>query len=762
MQTRFLAVGHSLRSVSMPIIAAALALVVSLPQSSSAQTPEQMTVDQTPIRTLTAEQVDMHKSRIASGFIGVGLSVRPVLLAGDGVRVTRVETDSPAQAAGLKVGDEIVAVAQAQVAGSWGSMSVIASDAGEPIRYWSLYEVHQAIQGPSQSMVTLTIVRGGYAQRITVKRDLDQSIGVTIELVNPLLAYQVTSVPSGSEAQAAGIVTDDIITKVDGYGTQSLSRDDVTYRIDHGSIGSTVSLTVLPVSVEAGKQFGSGFQRNHQQPTQVTIARSIVQDWELSYGSESRSGGDRSNLEYNRSVITIKNLDWDGLVQRVDDEIDGMNKLPGAILDLRGASGDNPEIAALVAAHFLPGESKLMLVRERLAEDRFIDLYHTTDGTTYRTRYISDSIGRAIGPASHDALKAIGTVDKHYNGKLVVLVDDYTAGTAEALAYTLQHTGRAEVVGFKTAGESTISTFFETGDGATMIKAATGKLLTLQGKPVRVVPDHSVFFRQNLFEAARNELAGKRWYNDGNTIVVLALILMVLAVVARCAIRARKSAANKVVITDPSGSLDSWIEQRPHEFGGYEDMADQATPQRISSAGANSVDAIDAVLDDGKASVKNKPNRRSWWLLALTLAGFLGGFIGLPLLCQYLFMGAPHGTSARLAVTLFVDGSELSFDQKQVVDQLASEYSGAIAFQTIDIRQHPDVTTGNTPVTSTPETRIAMQWYRKDGTKVRDEWQGMTGPATKREIVEIIGYMSHSSQRFWPSAVIHRTKNTGR
>jgi hypothetical protein len=131
-------------------------------------------------------------------------------------------------------------------------------------------------------------------------------------------------------------------------------------------------------------------------------------------------------------------------------------------------------------------------------------------------------------------------------------------------------------------------------------------------------------------------------------------------------------------------------------------------------------------------------------------------FIGLPLTFQWLFQGAPRGATARIVVSTYVDGSQISAEQKQVVTQLASEYTGAIEFHTIDIDQHPEVKTGDNPVTSTPTTRFTIRWCRKDGSELRSEYIGINGPAPKREMVREIGYMSQFGERFWPSAVIHR------
>ncbi|AGY58545.1 S41 family peptidase [Gloeobacter kilaueensis] len=121
----------------------------------------------------------------------------------------------------------------------------------------------------------------------------------------------------------------------------------------------------------------------------------------------------------------------------------------GVILDLRGASGSDPQSVADVARYFLPASIKPLV---------------QTAGARNRTRRW-DSKLRGIA----------------YDTPLVVLVSKNTRTGAEALAALLGRSGRAQVLGSTTAGADLYSETFALPSGAA-VRLVSGRWRTGDGR----------------------------------------------------------------------------------------------------------------------------------------------------------------------------------------------------------------------------------------------------------------------------------------
>ncbi|MFZ9641457.1 MAG: S41 family peptidase [Candidatus Nanopelagicaceae bacterium] len=104
--------------------------------------------------------VDILDAQINSQYTGVGLTLRKA--KSGAIEVAGVDTASPADLAGIKVGDEVVAINKADVTGS------------------SLSSVIAMLRGESGTRVSFEVLREGKKFSLTVKRDLVNATNVIV------------------------------------------------------------------------------------------------------------------------------------------------------------------------------------------------------------------------------------------------------------------------------------------------------------------------------------------------------------------------------------------------------------------------------------------------------------------------------------------------------------------------------------------------------------------------------------------------------
>src|SRR5438552_1597234 len=169
-------------------------------------------------------------------------------------------------------------------------------------------------------------------------------------------------------------------------------------------------------------------------------------------------------------------------VRAAYDQLDTTNKLKGLVLDLRYANGDSYAAAAAVADLFTGRERALLDWGNGLV----------------RSKAKTDAISMPVA----------------------VLVNQQTAGAAEALAAVLRETGWGMLLGNRTAGQAMIAQEFPLSDGEKLriatapILLADGASLPANGLPpdisVQVSPEEERAYYADPFKkmAARSPLAG--------------------------------------------------------------------------------------------------------------------------------------------------------------------------------------------------------------------------------------------------------------
>lgn len=165
------------------------------------------------------------------------------------------------------------------------------------------------------------------------------------------------------------------------------------------------------------------------------------------------------------------------LKERLHAAITSMKNAPGMIIDLRGNSGGQDDVALGIADLLFDRPAELMLTKRRGGED-------------------------------HD-YKIKGTAGA-YRGKLVILVDEFSGSASEQLTAGLQESGRAYVIGKKTAGSDLDADIKMLPDGGMLLYAHglphTPKGVVIEGRGV--VPDVDVPLRRSDLLAGRDTQLG--------------------------------------------------------------------------------------------------------------------------------------------------------------------------------------------------------------------------------------------------------------
>jgi carboxyl-terminal processing protease len=267
---------------------------------------------------------------------------------------------------------------------------------------------------------------------------LNQSIvGIGVTLDQGAGGAVVTSVLPSSPAREAGIQTGDIIEAVDGESIADLTLDELISRI-RGEAGTTVRVTLA------------------RPATNETLELSIVRE-ELNIPAATWAMVPGTTVALLRLTSFSAGSGAELMTARDSAVAAGAAQL---ILDLRANPGGYVHEAVNVASQFL----------------------HE------KTVYISEDAEGTRNPITTD--DAVETTDL----PLVVLVDQYSASSAEIVAGAIQAAGRAQIVGETTFGTGTVLEIFDLGDGS-QIRLATSRWLTPDGELIfgkGITPDEVV------------------------------------------------------------------------------------------------------------------------------------------------------------------------------------------------------------------------------------------------------------------------------
>ncbi len=332
-----------------------------------------------------------------------------------------------------------------------GSLSV-ASMATLPDALYSLERlVSESGFGPLDTDVRLAVLRGaadaldvhsrilaGVALERFDTRLKGTMVGIGATVSQSGTAIVISEVEPGGPAERAGLMSGDVILRIDGASTHNVPLRDVHTRI-RGEEGSKVELVIrrgvdeFPVVV----------------PRATIILNNVhhaVIDGDVAY----------VHIE-NVSQKTVHNL------RRSLSELQAEGALlNGLVLDLRGNTGGSMKEAGYIV-------------------DQFV-----TEGLLLRTRGPDGQAVRGL----EDQMDASDTGDET-TAPMVVLVDERTASAAEIISGALVELGRAALIGTRSYGKGEVQKVYEL-DAGVRLKMTVAEYVLANDRRVAgrgLVPD---------------------------------------------------------------------------------------------------------------------------------------------------------------------------------------------------------------------------------------------------------------------------------
>lgn len=260
----------------------------------------------------------------------------------------------------------------------------------------------------------------------------------------------VVSPIEGTPASDAGILSQDIIIKIDGESTEGMDVNDAVTRI-RGPVGSNVVLTI----------------RRGNQEIDFEIERARIEIHPVRYNVQASPSGPVGYIRLNQFSANA--------AQEMEDAIQDLEQqnVSGYILDLRSNPGGLLDSSITIARMWLDdGDIVSTVNRQGVADTQ-----------------------RANGTALTDR-------------PLVVLVDGGSASASEIVSGALQDNDRAVLVGTQTFGKGLVQSVRGLGDGSG-IAITVAKYLTPSGRDINqegITPD----FEVELSEEEREVLSSNQ------------------------------------------------------------------------------------------------------------------------------------------------------------------------------------------------------------------------------------------------------------
>jgi carboxyl-terminal processing protease len=255
-----------------------------------------------------------------------------------------------------------------------------------------------------------------------------EGVGLEYQLLRDTLV--ITQVYAGGPAAAAGLVAGDKVININHkkFSGTNLTPDRVDNALK-GDTDSEVSFSVLTPDSRKLKQYM--LKRGHVDLSSLDAA----------YMAAPGVG----YIKINKFALTT---DADFRTAFIKLQAQGLKKL---VLDIRGNGGGYLNAATSMADEFLK-KGKLIVYTEGTHEER--KDYFATDSGVFR------------------------------DGKLAVLIDEYSASASEILAGALQDLDRAVIVGRRSFGKGLVQQQFQFGDGSA-VNLTVARYYTPSGRSIQ-------------------------------------------------------------------------------------------------------------------------------------------------------------------------------------------------------------------------------------------------------------------------------------
>ena len=272
-------------------------------------------------------------------------------------------------------------------------------------------------------------------------------IGIEYQLLRDTLV--VSYVYPGGPAALQGIKAGDRLLDVDHekFSGTHLTNERVNKKL-RGEKGSELALTVLSDDDKIAKALN------------VKRGRVALSSIDAAYKVDPETG-------YIKISKFATNTDVDFKTALVKLKAEGIKKL---VLDLRGNGGGYLSTATSLADEFL--NSKQLIVYTKGKHEPRTD-YFATDSGVFQ------------------------------NGKLAVLIDEYSASASEILAGSLQDLDRATIVGRRSFGKGLVQEQFQFDDGSA-VNLTVARYYTASGRSIqKTYKNGAVTYRNELAERMR-------------------------------------------------------------------------------------------------------------------------------------------------------------------------------------------------------------------------------------------------------------------
>jgi carboxyl-terminal processing protease len=293
----------------------------------------------------------------------------------------------------------------------------------------------------SEEMATMISDLSGSFEGIGAVIESRSPTGDSCTTIGPDCYLLVVSPIDGSPAKAAGIISGDRVTAVDGVSVDGETLDSAVRKV-RGAKGTTVVITVV---------------RGEDAPNDISIIRDVIVVPAVEPKQLSTTTGESVGYIRLAEFSEVASEQFHTALQKVVDA--GTTRI---VLDLRDNPGGYLSAALSIASEFIG--------------DGVVYMEETSDGKRTETR--ASGGGLATDPSI----------------KLVVLINKGSASASEILAGALQDRGRAVLVGETSFGKGVVQTFIDLSDGSGL-KLTIAKWLTPNGTwihKVGIAPDYPI------------------------------------------------------------------------------------------------------------------------------------------------------------------------------------------------------------------------------------------------------------------------------
>ncbi|MFZ0607554.1 MAG: S41 family peptidase [Xanthobacteraceae bacterium] len=265
-------------------------------------------------------------------------------------------------------------------------------------------------------------------------------LGIEVTMEDGLI--KVVAPIDDTPAAKAGVMANDIITKLDNEEVQGLTLNQAVDKM-RGPVNSKIKLTIV--------------RKGAAKPIELTIMRDIIRVKSV------RSHAEGDDVGYIR-ITQFNEQTTDGLKQAIND-LDtqlGGDKVKGFIVDLRNNPGGLLDQAISVSDTFLD-KGEIVSTRGRNPEE-------------------TQRFNARPGDMTH--------------GKpLIVLINGGSASASEIVAGALQDHKRATLIGTRSFGKGSVQTIIPLGAGNGALRLTTARYYTPSGRSIQaqgIKPDIEV------------------------------------------------------------------------------------------------------------------------------------------------------------------------------------------------------------------------------------------------------------------------------